>query len=291
MKFPWFPGHMARAKQTMKLHLSGIDLIIEVLDARIPRTSRNPDIKGIIKNRSRVVVLAKHDLADPKETETWLRILRADGLKCYAIDAETGAGVDDVVHGISSLASETMLKLAGRQRRPRPFRVMVVGIPNVGKSSLINRIAGRKSAKTGAKPGITTGKQWIRVGRAIELLDMPGVLSPRMDDPEDIFKLAATGALTEDSFDGVAVAEGLLEVLQDKAYNTLIARYKIGDIHDQSGHAILRLIGEKRGCLGSGGVIDVSRAAVIVLSEFKKGLLGRLTLDSPAVSESGAESQ
>jgi ribosome biogenesis GTPase A len=284
MKFPWFPGHMARARQTMKQYLSGIDLAIEVLDARIPRTSRNPDIKNITENRPRVVVLAKHDLADPEETKAWLRILRADGLDCYAVNAETGEGVEDVVSGISRLAGELMLRLAGRERRPRPFRVMVIGIPNVGKSSLINRIAGRKSAKTGAKPGITRGKQWIRVGRAIELLDMPGVLSPRMDDPEDLFKLAATGALTEESFDEVQVAEGLLETLRDKAYHALTARFKLGDIEDQDGHMILQLIGEKRGCLGLGGVIDVSRAAQIVLSEFRKGLLGRVTLD-PAVDD------
>ncbi len=284
MKFPWFPGHMARAKQTMKQHLSGIDLVIEVLDARIPRTSRNPDIRGITEMRPRVVVLAKQDLADPKETEAWLKILRADGLACYAINAETGEGVEDVVSGISRLASEIMLKLQDRRRRPRPFRVMVIGIPNVGKSSLINRIAGRRSAKTGAKPGITRGKQWIRVGRAIELLDMPGVLSPRMDDPEDLFKLAATGALTEESFDAVQVAEGLLETLRGRAYHALTARFKLGDIQDRDGHTILRLIGEKRGCLGSGGTIDVSRAAVIVLSEFRKGLFGRVTLD-PAVDD------
>ena len=289
MKLPWFPGHMARAKQTIRQHLSGIDLVIEVLDARIPRTSRNPDIESITKNRARIVVLAKCDLADPKETETWLNILRADGL-CYAINAETGEGVEELIYGLSGLAREAMLKLADKQRRPRPFRVMVVGIPNVGKSSFINRIAGRKSAKPG-ETGITTGKQWIRVGRAIELLDMPGVLSPRMDDPEDIFKLAVTGALAEGGFDEVRVAEDLLEVLCDKARDTLAARYKIGDIQAQRGHAILRLIGEKRGCLGPGGAIDVSRAAQIVLSEFRRGLLGRITLDSGVDIDSGAESQ
>jgi ribosome biogenesis GTPase A len=290
MKLPWFPGHMARAKQVMKQHLSGIDLVIEVLDARIPQTSRNPDIKKIIGNRSRVVALAKHDLADPEETKAWLKILRTDGAGCYAVNAETGEGVADVVSGISHLASETMLKLAGRRRRSRPFRVMVIGIPNVGKSSLINRIAGRRSAKTGAKPGITRGKQWIRVGRAIELLDMPGVLSPRMDDPEAIFRLAATGALTEESFDEVVVAEALLEILRDRAYHALITRFKLGDVKGQDGHAILRLIGEKRGCLGSGGIIDVSRSAVIVLSEFRKGLLGRITLDLARDDRQEAES-
>ncbi|HXL04399.1 MAG TPA: ribosome biogenesis GTPase YlqF [Bacillota bacterium] len=284
MKFPWFPGHMARTKRTMKQHLFGIDLVIEVLDARIPRTSRNPDIKSITENRPRVVVLAKRDLADPNETKAWLRILRADGLDCYAVNAETGEGVEDVVAGISRLAEELMLRLAGRERRPRPFRVMVIGIPNVGKSSLINRIAGRKSAKTGAKPGITRGKQWIRVGRAIELLDMPGVLSPRMDNPEDLFKLAATGALAEECFDEIRVAEDLLETLRDKACNALTARFKLSDIEGEDGHTILQLIGEKRGCLGSGGIVDISRAATIVLSEFRKGLLGRVTLD-PAVDD------
>ncbi len=290
MKYPWFPGHMAKAKQTIRRHLSGIDLVIEVLDARIPRTSRNPDIRGITEMRPRVVVLAKRDLADPKETEAWLKVLRADGLACYAVNSETGEGVEDVVSGISRLASEIMLKLRGRRRKPRPVRAMVIGIPNVGKSSLINRIAGRRSAKTGAKPGITMGKQWIRVGRAIELLDMPGVLSPKMDDPSDLFKLAATGALTEESYDEVQVAEGLLETLRDRACHTLTARYKLGDIQGWDGHAILRSIGENRGCLGAGGTIDVSRAAVIVLSEFRKGILGRVTLDIAAAGLREAES-
>jgi ribosome biogenesis GTPase A len=290
MKLPWFPGHMARAKQTIKQHLSGIDLVIEVLDARIPRTSRNPDIRNITEMRPRVVVLAKQDLADPKETEAWLKILRADGLPCYAVNAETGEGVENVVSGMSRLASEIMLKLQGRGRRPRPFRVMVIGIPNVGKSSLINRIAGRRSVKTGAKPGITIGKQWIRVGRAIELLDMPGVLSPKMDDPQDLLKLAATGALTEESFDEVQVAEGLLETLRDRTCDTLTARYKLENVQGQDGHTILNLIGERRGCLGSGGTIDVSRAAVIVLSEFRKGRLGKVTLDTAADDREEAES-
>lgn len=290
MKLQWFPGHMAKARQTMKQHLSGIDLVIEVLDARIPRTSRNPDIRRITEMRPRVVVLAKQDLADPEETEAWLRILRAEGLPCYAVNAETGEGVENVVSGMSRLAQEIMLKLQHRRRRPRPFRVMVIGIPNVGKSSLINRIAGRKSAKTGAKPGITMGKQWIRVGRAIELLDMPGVLSPKMDDPLDIFKLAATGALTEEGFDEVDVAEGLLETLRDRTCHTLTARFKLGDIQGQDGHTILQAIGERRGCLGPGGTIDVSRAAVIVLSEFRKGRLGKVTLDIAADNQWEAES-
>lgn len=291
MKFSWFPGHMARAKQTIKMYLSGIDLVIEVLDARIPSTGRNPDIRGITENKPRVVVLAKCDLADPKETEAWLRILRRDGLMCYAVNAETGEGVEDLVSGISRVASETMMKLARRERRPRPFRVMVIGIPNVGKSSLINRIAGRKSAKTGAKPGITRGKQWIRVGRAIELLDMPGVLSPRMASEEDVFKLAVTGALTDDSFDEIKAAEGLLEVLRDKAFHALTARFKIEGLEAQTGHEILRSVGEARGCLGSGGAIDVARAATIVLSEFRKGLLGRITLDPATDNGAGAQSQ
>lgn len=274
----------------MKQHLSGIDLVVEVLDARIPRTSRNPDIAGITEMRPRVVVLAKEDLADPNETKAWLKILKADGLACYAVNAETGEGVQDVVSGISRLALEIMMKLQDRRRRPRPFRVMVIGIPNVGKSSLINRIAGRKSAKTGAKPGITMGKQWIRVGRAVELLDMPGVLSPRMDDPSDLFKLAATGALTEESYDEVQVAEGLLETLRDRTCHTLTSRFKLGDIKGQNGHTILRAIGERRGCLGLGGTVDVSRAAVIVLSEFRKGLLGKVTLDSAADDQREADS-
>ncbi|NLS44138.1 MAG: ribosome biogenesis GTPase YlqF [Firmicutes bacterium] len=276
----WFPGHMARAGQVIKKYIAGVDLIIEMLDARIPRTSRNPKIKTIIKNKPQIVVLAKYDLAEPKETKAWIDILKADAISCYAVNAETGEGVKDLISGTSRISEDFMLELGKRKRRPRPFRIMVVGIPNVGKSSLINRIAGRKSARTGAKPGITRGKQWIRVGRAIDLLDMPGVLSPGMSDSESLFKLAVTGALDEGSFDRVEVARTLLGILKDKAYHSLVSRFKPDDIEHPDNYKILQSIGKSRGCLGSGGTIDISRAAAIVISEFRKGLLGRITLDS-----------
>lgn len=264
----------------MRQYISGIDLVIEVLDARIPMTSRNPDISQITRMKPRVVVLAKADLAEPKDTEAWRKILAAEGHPCYAVNAETGEGVKDVVSGISRLAREVMTKLKDRRRKMRPLRAMVVGIPNVGKSSLINRLAGRKSAKIGAKPGVTTGRQWIKVGNNIELLDMPGVLSPRVDDPLSIFKLAATGALAEDSYDSVEVAHDLLKILQDKTPATLGERFHLEDIRTWDSHRLLHAIGERRGCLGAGGTVDTLRAGVLVLSEFRKGLLGKVTLDN-----------
>ncbi len=279
MMLSWFPGHMAKARQAIKRNLAGIDVVIEVLDARIPETSRNPEIAWIVGDRARVVVLAKEDLANPVETGKWLAALRSREPFCYAVNAETGEGVEAVVEACSSVAGQIMLRLASRGRRMRAVRAMVIGIPNVGKSSLVNRIAGRRSAKTGARPGITRGKQWITVGRGIELLDTPGVLWPRADDPAAMFKLAATGAIGDESFDPADVAERLLDVLREKAPDPLASRLKAEDVRSLSGRELLEIVGRKRGCLGPGGVVDLARAGAVVLSDFRKGLLGRVTLD------------
>ncbi|MDI7246327.1 MAG: ribosome biogenesis GTPase YlqF [Bacillota bacterium] len=279
MMLSWFPGHMAKARQAIKRSLAGIDVVVEVLDARIPDTSRNPEIAWIVGERAKIVVLAKEDLASPDETRKWLAALRAREPFCYAVNAETGEGVEAVVEACSSVAGQIMLRLASRGRRMRPVRAMVIGIPNVGKSSLVNRIAGRRSAKTGARPGITRGKQWITVGRGIDLLDTPGVLWPRADDPAAMFKLAATGAISDETFDPADVAEHLLDVLRERAPDALASRLKLEDVRAVGGRELLELVGRKRGCLGPGGVVDLSRAGVVVLSDFRKGLLGRVTLD------------
>ncbi len=279
MMLSWFPGHMAKARQAIKRTLAGIDVVIEVLDARIPATSRNPEIAWIVGDRAKVVVLAKEDLASPGETERWLGALRAREPFCFAVNAESGAGVDAVVEACSSVAGQIMLRLSARGRRMRAVRAMVIGIPNVGKSSLVNRIAGRRSAKTGARPGITRGKQWITVGRGIELLDTPGVLWPRADDPSAMFKLAATGAISDESFDLADVAERLLGMLREKAPDALAARLKTQDMSSLRERELLETAGRRRGCLGPGGVVDLSRAGAAVLSDFRKGILGRVTLD------------
>lgn len=279
MTLSWFPGHMARARQAIKRNLAGIDVVIEVLDARIPRTSRNPEVEWIVGDRARVVVLAKEDLADPVETGKWLAALRSREPFCYAVNAETGEGVEAVVAACSSVAGQVMLRLTSKGRRMRAVRAMVIGIPNVGKSSLVNRIAGRKSARTGARPGITRGKQWIAVGRGIELLDTPGVLWPRADDPGAMFRLAATGAVSDESFDPADVAERLLEVLKKVAPDALASRLKVEGAPSMGGRELLEMAGRKRGCLGPGGVVDIARAGAVVLSDFRKGLFGRVTLD------------
>lgn len=283
MMLSWFPGHMAKARQAIKRNLAGIDVVIEVLDARIPSTSRNPEIAWIVGDRARVVVLAKEDLADPVETGRWLAALRSREPFCYAVNTETGEGVEAVVEACSSVAGQIMLRLASKGRKMRAVRAMVVGIPNVGKSSLVNRIAGRRSAKTGAKPGITRGRQWITVGRGIELLDTPGVLWPRAEDPTTMFKLAATGAISDESFDPADVAERLLDTLKAKVPDSLGSRLKVEDVRALGGHELLEVVGRKRGCLGPGGVVDLARAGAVVLSDFRKGLLGRVTLDEAPV--------
>lgn len=290
MNLPWFPGHMARARQAIRRSLAGIDLVIEVLDARIPATSRNPEIGDLIGDRARVVVLAKEDLACPEETRRWIAALGAGGSPCFAVNAETGSGVERVVEACASVASEVMARLAVKRRNPRAVRIMVIGIPNVGKSSLVNRIAGRRSAKTGARPGVTRGKQWIAVGRGIELLDTPGVLWPHAGDPSATFKLAATGALSDEAFDRVVVAERLLAVLAKEAGRGLSARFRLDDPGARTGHELLDLIGRKRGCLGPGGVVDRERASAVVLADFRHGLLGRVTLDPAPAPAPGVAS-
>lgn len=287
MMLSWFPGHMSKARQAIKRNLAGIDVVIEVLDARIPSTSRNPEISWIVGERARVVVLAKEDLADPVETGKWLAALRSREPFCYAVNAETGEGVEAVVEACSSVAGQIMLRLASKGRKMRAVRAMVVGIPNVGKSSLVNRIAGRRSAKTGARPGITRGRQWITVGRGIELLDTPGVLWPRAEDPTAMFKLAATSAISDESFDPADVAERLLDTLKEKVPGSLASRLKAEDVRALGGRELLELVGSKRGCLGPGGVVDLARAGAVVLSDFRKGFFGRVTLDEAPVGGDG----
>jgi len=275
----WYPGHMVKARKMVQENLKLVDVVIELLDARIPISSRNPQIDLILKEKPRIIALNKVDLADKKMTEKWIKYFKDEGgYPCIPIDSRQGKGVGLLINAAQELAKDVLDKLAAKGRKPRPVRIMMVGIPNVGKSSLINKMAGQGSTKTGDTPGLTRGKQWIRVGRGVELLDTPGILWPKFEDPEVGFKLAITGAIKDEIINIEQVVVKLIHLLSCIAPENLQQRYKLDQL-DEDPLEILKKIGTKRGCLVSGGNVDYLKAAVIVLNEFRAGRIGEFTLD------------
>lgn len=272
MKIHWYPGHMAKARRLIRESLKLIQVVFELLDARIPHSSRNPDIETLLQNKPRIVILNKADLADPAETRLWVEKLAAEETPVVQLDSVTGRGFGKIPGVVRAVATPG---------KTGTIRGMVVGIPNVGKSTFINRFAGQKAAATGARPGVTRGKQWIRVAPGIELLDTPGVLWPRLDDQEVAFKLAATGALKEEVIDCEAVALWLLDWLKAHYPGVLKRRYNLVALPADS-NVLLEAIGLKRGLVVTGGRVDRFKAAVALLKEFREGQLGRFTLDKCA---------
>lgn len=281
MHINWFPGHMAKAHRMIREQLKLVDVVIELVDARIPRSSANPVIDSIIENKPRVVVLNKADLAEQESTQRWIATYRALGRPAVAVEATTGSGTKQLVAKVEEAAREKLAKLVAKGIKPRPVRAMILGIPNVGKSSLINRLLGTATVKTGDKPGVTRGQQWIKIGKSLELLDTPGVLWPKLEDQDAAFKLAITGAISDEVFDMEKVVAKQLELLQQSYPDRLLARYNLTPPLPEGSMEILELIGARRGCLRSGGVIDHEKARRIVLGEFRDGKLGRFTLDNP----------
>ena len=276
----WFPGHMVKARKMVQENLKLVDIVVELLDARIPLSSRNPDIDSILEKKPRIVVLNKADLADDSQTEQWSRWFReGHGLQCIALDSQQGKGIGRLIGLGQELAVQINKKLAAKGRKPRAVRMMMVGIPNVGKSSLINKLAGKGYTRTGDRPGLTRGKQWIRVGRGLELLDTPGILWPKFEDPEVGFRLAVTGAIKDEIINIEQITVKLVTYLAATSPDALINRYKLEEVGADP-YETLKVIGAKRGCLVSGGNVDTFKAAVIVLNEFRGGKLGRFTLDT-----------
>lgn len=278
----WFPGHMAKARRQVQDALKLVDVAFELLDARMPVSSSNPMIDQILGQKPRLVILNKSDLANPNLTKLWLRAIEKPHIKAVALDTLKGEGLKEVPRAAAALVAEQMAKLAAKGRRPRAIRCMVLGIPNVGKSTFINRIVGRRVTKTGDLPGVTKGQQWIRTEGSLDLLDTPGILWPKFEDPQVGFKLAATGAIKEQVIDIYEVALKLLQWLMEHDPNKLKERYKLTELSPET-PALLAAIGAKRGMLVSGGVVDELKAAQLVLKEFREGLLGRHTLDLPPV--------
>jgi ribosome biogenesis GTPase A len=281
MHINWFPGHMAKAQRMIREQLKLVDVAIELLDARIPSASANPVIDEVVGVKPRVVVLNKADLAAPEGTERWLAFFRARGREAIAVESLGGGGTKQLAGLVEKGAAPVLAKLAAKGIRPRAVRAMILGIPNVGKSSFINRLLGTATARTGDKPGVTRGQQWLKIGRNLELLDTPGVLWPKLEDQEAAFRLAVTGAISDEVYDREKVVAKLLTILRSDYADRLAARYNLSGDLPEDGLELLALIGARRGCLRSGGVVDYEKAGRIVLSEFRDGKLGRFTLDFP----------
>jgi len=271
-----------KARKVIQENLGLVDVVIEIVDARIPLSSRNPDIQSLLSKKPRLIVLNKNDLADPQRTKEWCSFFQHQGIAAIPLNALAGRSTERVVQIAAELVAEKMGLLRLKGWRERPIRAMVVGIPNVGKSAFINALTRRAAAKVGDKPGVTRGKQWIRIGEDFELLDTPGILWPKFEDPEVGFKLAVTGAVSDLVYDMEEVAARLILLLSAVAPRALLARYGLRTLPADLAQAYesLRLIGQRRGCLLSGNNVDTVKAAYIVLHEFREGKIGQITLDA-----------
>lgn len=276
----WFPGHMAKTRRMIQSSLPLVDGVAEIIDARIPLSSRNPEMDRLVKNKPRMLILNKSDMADSNATAAWMNYYRSKGFTVIKSDCKSGAGVKGFLPAVKNeLLAELIKRREAKGIGGTPLRLMIVGIPNVGKSSFINRMAKSKKAKVEDRPGVTRTKQWVKLGENVEMLDMPGVLWPKFDDQNAARRLAFTGAVKDDILDAEALAALLLEYLYEKYPDAVKERYKIEKVGD--GFALLEEAGRKRGMLVAGGGVNTERAAITVLDEFRSGKLGRITLELP----------
>ncbi len=286
MTIQWFPGHMTRARREIQGKLKLIDIVIELLDARIPLASRNPMIDEILQGKPRLVVLNKYDLSDPKVTEQWISYFATQDLQALPLDSSTGYRVNEIVPRCKELFAHKIAAQIRKGIKPRPMRALIVGIPNVGKSTLINRMAGKHIAATGDKPGVTKGQQWIKVGKEMELLDTPGILWPKFEDQEVGMKLAATGAIKEELLNIEDIAFYALSYLAEYYRGNLIERYELElplkeALDSDRLVQLMEEIGRKRGCLQSGGTVNLEKASGVILRELRAGKMGRISLEMP----------
>lgn len=279
----WFPGHMAKTRRLMKANLPLVDVVVEITDARVPASSRNPEMKNLVGGKPRIVVLNKCDMSDEGLTAEWIEYYRTNGVKAIAMDCRSGKGLNKLVPTVKEVMKRELEKRAAKGMEGKPIRIMVVGIPNVGKSSFINRVAGGKRAKVEDRPGVTRGKQWVTLEKGIDLLDMPGVLWPKFDDKTVGEHLAFTGAIKDDILDTELLAMRLADLLNRECHSLLCARYKLTDEETANiePYDLLSLIGAKRGMKVSGGEVDTERAAAMLLDEFRGGKIGCITLEMP----------
>ncbi|MBR4509302.1 MAG: ribosome biogenesis GTPase YlqF [Ruminococcus sp.] len=282
----WFPGHMAKTRRAIAANLKLVDAVVELIDARTPMSSRNPEIDSLTAKKPRIVLLNKCDLADANATSAWVNYFKNENVTALAVDCKSGKGLNTLM---PTLKATVLKELMDKRERSgmvgAPIRLMILGIPNVGKSSLINRLAGGKRAKVEDRPGVTRTKQWVKLQDNTELLDMPGVLWPKFEDQSAAVRLAFTGAISDDILDIETLAMKLLSFLAESYPQSLIDRYKIEFDESDDGLSLLEKVGKKRGMVISGGEINTERAAITVLDEFRSGKLGRITLEATPAKE------
>jgi len=277
----WFPGHMTKAIRMMEENLRLIDVVIELVDARLPQSSRNPKVDELVGSKPHLILLNKSDIADPEATRAWVKYFAGKGIAAVSVSSTTGKSLNFVFDKCKELLADKIEKQREKGIVNRSIKIMVCGVPNVGKSSFINKLSGKKSAVTGDRPGVTKGKQWIRLANNFELLDTPGILWPKFDDDEVGLRLAFTGAVKDEIIDVEELACHLLVFLRDNYPEALASRYKMTETEDLEGYELLEYLGKKRGFVVSGGEIDTERAAHILLDEFRGAKLGCITLEKP----------
>jgi len=279
MHFQWYPGHMTKAKRMMQEDIKLIDLVIELVDARLPLSSRNPDIDELGKNKARLILLNKSDLAEERWNDAWAEYFKGKGYSVVKVNSKKGGGMKSIQGVIQEACKEKMERDRKRGILNRPVRAMVVGIPNVGKSTFINSFAGKACAKTGNKPGVTKGKQWIRLNKNVELLDTPGILWPKFEDQTVGLRLAFIGSIKDDLINVEELATELIQFLKQKYTGILAEKYSIEEVEDP--YKCLQSIAESRHCLLKGNELDTVKAATLLIDDFRNGRLGRLTLEFP----------
>ena len=279
----WFPGHMAKTRRLMKENLKLVDVVVELTDARIPFSSRNPEMKSLVGGKPRIVILNKCDMADEALTSEWIEHYKSKGINAIATDCRSGRGLNRLAPVVRDVLKKELEKRTSKGMEGKPIRMMIVGIPNVGKSSFINRVAGGKRAKVEDRPGVTRGKQWVTLENGIDMLDMPGVLWPKFEDKTVGEHLAFTGAVKDDIIDIESLAMRLADLLNREYHELLCERYKLTDEETENiePYDLLELIGAKRGMKISGGEVNTERAAAMLLDEFRGGKIGRITLEKP----------
>lgn len=279
MNYQWYPGHMTKARRMMEENIKLIDLVIEVVDARIPMSSRNPDIDTLARNKSRIILLNKSDLSDESKNAEWIDYFTKKNFYVLKINARSGAGIKQVNPTITLACQEKIERDKKKGIQNRPVRAMVVGIPNVGKSTFINSFAGKACAKTGNKPGVTKGKQWIRLNKNVELLDTPGILWPKFDNQEVGKRLAMIGSMNDEILNLDELALDTVKFVLEQYPGKLAERYQINE--GQEALRVLEEIASRRGCLKHGAMVDYEKAAGIILDDFRSGRIGRITLETP----------
>lgn len=280
-KIQWFPGHMTKAKRMMESQIKLVDVVVEMLDARIPRSSTNPMLQDILGSKPKVIALNKLDMADKAQTDLWVEKIKNSGLPVCKLDCATGKGVKQLISAIQLAAKPVIDKWLKKGVRNRPVRVMIVGIPNVGKSTLINRLVGKNKVMAADRPGVTRGQQWVTIAKGLELLDTPGVLWPKFEDPSVGFALAATGAIKEDVFDRESAVELLIDFLLKNYPQELATKYAVSLEDGDDVNAVMAKIATSRGCLKAGGLLDIDKVVQLVLRDFRAGRIGRFTIDKP----------